>query len=220
MRKILLVSSILLGAVVATPASAQADDVAPVAPAMVSASYATPARDGDGHYITPNQHLTPAEATWYLRSALNVAALNCRDAREPQTVAEYNGLLHSQSATLAAANDAVNASYRMHYGKAWENAHEHAMTKVYNFFAQPPAHDAFCAVAEQMLDEVATIAPVDFAGYAIAALPRLEAPFTEFYARYDQYRDAMAAWQARHGAPVMAAAAPVAVASAPTLARR
>lgn len=224
----------------ATPAAAQfaeaplpdsapeAMDAMPRPPAVVAASFATPARDAAGRYLTPNRDLTADEAVWHLRVALNVAALGCRDRDEAATVAAYNGLLASARDQLAGAQTAVAAVYRVRYGAAAQARNDDAMTRLYNFFAQPTGHDAFCAAAKSVLAEAATVEPGALASFAAAALPRLEAPFTAFFAAWDSYRAALAQWQGRHAAatelaaatsvpaPVLAAAvaAPVVVAAA------
>ena len=71
------------------------------------------------------------------------------------------------------------------------------MTRVYNFFAQPTAKQAFCATARDVLAEVNGVSPQFFAAFAAEALPRLEAPFIAFYRRYEAYQTAYAAWRNR-----------------------
>jgi hypothetical protein len=144
-----------IGMLVATPAAAQSFQ-----PAVVSTQ------------------LPPLEALWHLRAALNVAALGCRDADEAITVASYNSLIRNQTLTLAAANDAVSARYKAQYGANWENARERDMTKLYNFFAQPSAARDFCTAAKTTLSQIQSVGAQDLPGFALAALPMLEAPFT------------------------------------------
>lgn len=126
---------------------------------------------------SPNRGLSPDQAAWHTRAALNVAALACRDREEAQTVAAYNQLLRRQTRPLADADAAVKADFRARLGEAWETAHETQMTRVYNFFAQPAARAGFCTAARAVLREAGRIEPVAFRDYAAAALPRLEAPF-------------------------------------------
>lgn len=136
-----------------------------------------------------------AETVWALRSALNVAALGCRGPEEASTVAGYNAMLATEKTELAEALAAVSAGYKARYGAAWQARFDDAMTRAYNHWASPGAHDGFCAAAEAALRDVATVEPSDFAAFAAAALPQLEAPFA---------------------APmVVAAAAPAAPAAAP-----
>lgn len=189
------------------PAAAQFREAAPVAPVGSAPNQAIPARDSLGRYATPNSDLGPDETSWHVRAALNVAALGCRDAAETQTVAAYNRLLRAQRETLASADTVVKAAYRARHGADWENAHDRQMTRVYNFFAQPTGHDGFCAAAREVLDRAATVTPAQYADFAAEALPRLEAPFTDFYRAYETYRVEYAAWQRGDHAPVQVASA-------------
>lgn len=121
--------------------------------------------------------LAPLETVWHFRAALNVAALGCRDADEATTVAAYNHLLHREDAVLGQANDAITRRYQAQYGAHWEDAREHEMTQLYNFFAQPAAQAEFCATAKQVLARAEDVAPADLPAFARASLAQLEAPF-------------------------------------------
>lgn len=203
---LLLATTILLAGCAARPEPVAVAPIAPpplvaaaampVPPAGSSASLALPPRTADGGWATPNHGLTPAAAAWHLRAALNVAALGCRDAQEPQTVADYNALLAAKRAVLATADAAVRADYRARFGTGWQDAHDDAMTRVYNFWALPPVHAAFCAEARAVLAEAVAASPDTFAAMAPAALARVEAPFTAFFDGYGRYQVAMADWRA------------------------
>lgn len=191
-------------------AAAQALDSAPRPPEGAAANQSVPLHDATGVYATPNRGIGGDETSWHLRAALNVAALGCRDAAEAETIAHYNAMIAHHRAPLAAADAGVKAAYRTRFGARWESEHDARMTRVYNFFAQPPAQRRFCSVAREILAEVEQVAPERFGMYAAEALPRIEAPFTDFYRAYDEYRLAHAAWQARGTAPrtMVAAMAP------------
>jgi hypothetical protein len=193
-----LVSVAALSCAAPALAQAPADDPAPVRPADMADSFVAPARDADGAYATPNRKLTADEATWHMRVALNVAALGCRDAEEAATVASYNLMLAEKKEALTAAGDGMAAAYRERFGAAWQARHDDNMTRLYNFWAQPPAHKGFCAAARQVLREVATVEPGALQGYATSALATLEAPFLTAFAAAENYHSAMAAWRARH----------------------
>lgn len=167
----------------------------PMPPAGAAPNQLIPGRDAAGNYLTPNQKLSRDETSWHVRAALNVAALGCRDAAEFETVAAYNRLLRQHRATLAAADAGVKSLYRIRHGADWESTHDRQMTRVYNFFAQPTAHDGFCRAAREVFAEIDGVPPAQFADFAAGALPRLEAPFTDFYREYDAWRTAHAAWQ-------------------------
>lgn len=121
--------------------------------------------------------LTSAETVWHMRAALNVAALGCRGPEEAATVAGYNALLAAERAALAEAAEGAAARYRSRFGAAWQARFDDDMTRLYNFWAQPRAHDGFCAVAQGVLRDAAVVEPADFGAFAAAALPRLEQPF-------------------------------------------
>jgi hypothetical protein len=171
----------------------------PVAPAILAANYTTPPRAADGRYITINRGLSAAETVWHLRAALNVAALGCRGPEESGTIAAYNSLLARQKTGLAQAYKLVQAEHKARFGTAWQNEHDQRMTRVYNFFSQIQAHDAFCAASSDVLARAPGVAPEALQSFADAALGELEAPFTTFYAAWDDYRVQLASWDARYG---------------------
>lgn len=184
----------------AIPAHAQYrtdEGVRPLPPTGSAPNQLVPAVAADGNYATINRGISRDQAAWHVRAALNVAALGCRDEAERETVAAYNALLSRHKGPLAAADAAVKAQYRVRYGAGWDSRHDRDMTRVYNFFAQPPAQTRFCHVARDVLAEARGVSPDRFAAFAADALPRLEAPFTDFYRDYDAWRIADRAWQGR-----------------------
>lgn len=216
------VTAVLAGLFVAGPLAAQeggaaaqsAEEAAPAPIEGVAASFRAPPRDVSGAYMTPNRDLSADETTWHVRVALNVAALACRGDGEAATVAAYNAMLAKDAAPLAAASAGMALRYQAKYGAQWQSRNDDNMTRLYNFFAQTVAQREFCAAAQAALVEANAVDPVDFSRFAAVALPRLEAPFLAFYARYDGYRSAVAAFEERH-APriVIATAAPVPMAT-------
>lgn len=180
----------------------------PTLPAGIPATLNVPPVGADGVYRTINYGLGGADAVWHVRSALNVAALACRGAGEGAIIAAYNALLKTQRKPLATALKTIEARYRTERGKGWQAEHDVHMTKLYNFFAQPAAQQAFCTVAASVVAEAGTVAPGDFAAFSERALPSLEAPFTAVYSAYDGYRRDLAAWQATYGNVAYAAATP------------
>ena len=123
-----------------------------------------------------NRDLSPAATLWHLRVALNVAALACRGGAELQIIADYNALLRAQTVPLAAAQTALAAEYKRRGGD-WQDAQDDAMTRLYNFFSQAQARDAFCAAASDVLARTRTLAEPDVGGFAQASLLVLDAPF-------------------------------------------
>lgn len=189
---------LLLAGCAQRPAETVAAAPAPIAPVAraampkpplgAAANLTIPMQLPEGGYATPNRPTSPAAAVWHLRVALNVAALGCRDS---QTILPgYNALLGAQKRGFADAHKAIARDY----GDA--ASFDTAMTRLYNYFAQPPAQNRFCASAEAVLAEAATVPAAGFADFAARTLPQLDRPFTEFYAAYDRYRSDLAAWQA------------------------
>lgn len=178
-------------------------------PRGASPHLVTPAIDALGVRRTINAGISPAQTTWNLRSAYNVAALNCLQPKHAQIVANYREFLRVQSKTLAAANKAVDQEFKAKHGTRFIPPREAYMTQVYNYFALPPTLPSFCDAALAMSAEAATVKPADFAGFAARSLPRLEQVFLQFYTSYDQYRDDLSAWQSKYMAP--GTLAPVAI---------
>jgi hypothetical protein len=175
------------------PAPAPTQTAAPRAPDGAAANLTIPARLADGSYATPNRTASAAAAPWHLRAAFNVAALNCNDlALAPA----YNQFLKAHRNALKAAHHALAREY----GNA--SAFDPAMTRLYNYFAQPPVMGQFCATAAPLLHQVAALPAAELPAVAPAALAQIDRPFTDFYARYDAWRVDLAAWRAG-GVPAM-----------------
>ncbi|HEY0621656.1 hypothetical protein [Sphingomonas sp.] len=172
----------------------------PLPPEGAAAGLTIPAKLADGSYATPNRNVSAAGAVWHLRAAFNVAALSCPDAT---LAAAYNRLLAGHRQALAAAHRTLTAE---HGGMA---SFDPAMTRLYNYFAQPPVLPRFCAQAGPLLHQAAALSAGSLDGFAPAALAAIDRPFGDFYARYDAYRTDLAAWRAgTPAAPRLAATAP------------
>lgn len=159
-----------------------------------------PARDVSGRRQSINADLTAAQTTWNLRSALNVAALNCREPRYAPILPAYTAFLQTQAKRLAATNRALDAEFRRNYGATAREVRDSYMTQVYNYFALPPTLPDFCKAALAVSSELPLVAPADLDTFAASALPRLDAVFESFFRAFDQYRIDVAAWDARYGA--------------------
>ncbi|MFZ3483238.1 hypothetical protein [Sphingomonas sp. 3-13AW] len=182
------------------PAPAPAPAPMPTPPSGSATGLNTPTALPDGSYPTPNRALSSAGAVWHLRSALNVAALQC-NVSDPSVVAQYNALIKTQAKTLAAAYKALSGEYRKGGGD-WEDRFDDSMTRVYNFFAQPPVQKAFCDRAVPMMTAAAALPAGGFESFAAGALAQLDQPFVDFYRRYDMYRVELAAWKSGGQSPI------------------
>ena len=166
------------------PAPVVAYTPPPVAAAPAFGGYGNlqvPPRLADGSYATPNRNLSAAAMIWHLRAGLNVAALGCRDADEAALVASYNAL-------LARHRDEFAAAYRA-LGQETGNvaAFDTAMTRLYNYYALPPAQSGLCAAARAVLVDASAVAPGALGQFAPTALARLDDPYVAVFAKQDAW---------------------------------
>lgn len=172
------------------PAPLPTQTAAPRAPDGAATNLAIPERLADGSYATPNRNASAAAAAWHLRAAFNVAALNCND---PALAPAYNQFLKAHRGPLKDAHHALTREY------GDTASFDPAMTRLYNYFAQPPVMAQFCTTAAPLLHQLAALPAADLPGVAPAALAQIDRPFTDFYARYDAWRADLAAWRAGVG---------------------
>ena len=193
----------------------------PVPPNGAAPETIIPAVAYDGVRQTVNANLSTAQTTWNLRSGLNVAALNCLDPQFVPILDAYKLFLDRHEKQLAATNRALDREFRERYGADSQTVRDSYMTQVYNYFALPPAQDAFCAAALQLSQNYLLAPPEDLDAFAANALPLLDAAFLKFFTDFETYRVAAAAWDARYGpiyvrpATSLAAAAPIQAPVAP-----
>lgn len=171
----------------------------PVPPEYTTPNLAYPPLGADGLRQSVNRNISPAQTTWNLRSGLNVAALNCLDAKHAPVLANYRAFLKAHAKTLRATNAKVDAEWRAKYGPGFVKAREKYMTEVYNHYAIPPVKPAFCDAALAVSNDSRTIKPTELDAFAARSLPNLEIVFDDFFKRFDQYRADMAAWETRWG---------------------
>ena len=104
---------------VAAPAPVVYIPPRPLPPLGASAGLFVPPVGPDGVRQTINAKLTPAQTIWNVRSAYNVAALNCLKAEHAEILTHYKTFLKNQAKGLKAANTAVDADFRKRYGSAF-----------------------------------------------------------------------------------------------------
>ena len=177
----------------------------PTPPFGALPNLAVPAVGADGVRATVNAHLSEAQTLWNMRSALNVAALNCNGPRYAALVPAYRQFLKRHRAVLSAANKAVDGEYQARFGKQFVTQRESYETQVYNYFAFPQTMSDFCDAALAISSSVGAVTPTELPAFSRQSLPTVEAVFERFYAAYDQYRGALAAWEARYGGRISAA---------------
>lgn len=91
---------------------------------------------------------TPADLraalVWHMRSALNVAALQCDFEPTLLTVSNYNAMLAHHKAELASAFDGVSAYFKRTRGKSWQKELDQYGTRIYSAYSTVQAQRGFC----------------------------------------------------------------------------
>jgi hypothetical protein len=172
----------------------------PYPPYGASPNYVAPAIGPNGQHITINTGISPNQVTWNMRSAFNVAALNCLQPQHVQILDGYKHLLTTHKKKLWDVNLKVDAEFRSKYGARFVAPREGYMTQVYNYFAFPPTIAKFCDAVQAMSLESMTVKSADLDAFAARSLPALEVVFEEFFDSYDKYKLDLAAWDAKYGA--------------------
>lgn len=189
----------------------------PMPPDGASDAIEVPPLGADALRVSVNRNISPVQMLWNLRSAYNVAALNCNGPRHADILARYRAFLTVNAKVLKAANKAVDAEFRQKYGARFIAPREAYMTAVYNHFALPPTLDGFCDAVLAVSRDAQLVKPADLQAFAVASLPNIEVVFDDFYRRYDKYRADLALWQAQYGQSTSAAPPPAV--TPPTAAR-
>lgn len=151
--------------------------------------------------MTPNVNLSAEQALWQLRIALNVAALNCRGPDEAVLVANYTRFLNTNRAAIARAERWVIADQGRRAGTNGIAARDALSTRLYNYFAQPPAQRSFCATATAVTAAAAAEPTASILTFSAARITEVDQPFVDFYAAYDRYLADLAQWRAEQPAP-------------------
>ena len=185
----------------------------PRPPLGAPTTLSVPPLDALGVRHTINFGITPAQTVWNLRSAYNVAALNCQKPEHAAILEGYKVFLKVNAKQLTAANREVDKEFNTAKGRSFVRAREAYMTQVYNYYALPPTLSAFCDAALAISQDAAAVSPKELDSFAVQSMARFERVFLDFYNSYEQYRTDLAAWQSRYApAPaVTAATAPAAV---------
>ena len=176
----------------------------PVPPMGASDNLAIPSVDASGLRQSVNRGITPAQTLWNLRSAFNVAALNCNSPAHAAILPRYKAFLKANGKVLSATNKKVDAEFKARYGAKFSAPREEYMTSVYNHFALPPVTPAFCNAVLAMSADALTVKPAGLEAFAGSGLPSIEVVYDDFYRRYETYRAELAEWQARYDPPAPA----------------
>lgn len=171
----------------------------PTAPAGAFATMAVPQMAENGVRQTVNYGISDEQKLWNVRSGLNVAALNCRSNEHISLADNYRAFLQKHRRQLSRTNRDLASQYRAEHGRRYRDAQDAYMTRVYNYFALPPALPAFCDVAHEIGQEIVNVPSGQLHIFTESALPRMEAVYEEFFSAYEKYRVDLAAWEAQYG---------------------
>jgi hypothetical protein len=161
-----------------------------------------PSRGPDGQRVTVNSNLNDDQLVWNLRSAWNVAALNCLAPEYEPILTGYRAFLSKNVRALKAVNDRIEKTYTSRHKVRRDAmvARDGYTTQVYNFFAEPAARAGFCRAALDMANRAATAPASDPLTFARANFAGLLQPFEQFFDEYEAYQRASAEWDAKWGA--------------------
>lgn len=180
----------------------------PMPPMGASPNLVVPAMTPTGVRQTINTGASQTQVLWNLRSAYNVAALNCQQPQHAPILANYKTFLTAHAKTLTAANRKVDQEFKTRYGASFIRPREAYMTQVYNFYALPPTLLNFCDAALAVSNESQSVKSADLEAFAAQSLPRLDRVFENFYLSYEQYRTDLSAWKTRYTPPTVVTLAP------------
>lgn len=178
----------------------------PMPPAGASGNLTIPPLDASGLRQSVNRNISPTQMLWNLRSAFNVAALNCSDPKHAEILPRYKVFLKTYAKALTATNRKVDAEFKARYGAKFTAPREAYMTSVYNHFALPPAMNEFCNATLAVTGDMTAMKPAELEAFALRSLPSIEIVYDDFYRRYEKYRLDLAEWNARYGTPPAPAA--------------
>ena len=96
----------------------------PMPPMGASPNLVVPALLPNGVRQTVNASASPVQKLWNLRSAYNVAALNCQQPQHAPILANYKTFLTEHVKTLAATNRKVDSEFKSRYGASFVRSRE------------------------------------------------------------------------------------------------
>lgn len=174
----------------------------PLPPGGAHYVMAIPAKGPDGRRITVNSNLSDDQLVWNLRSAWNVAALNCLAPEYEPILAGYRTFLTRNARALKGVNDRLEQSYQSRYRVRRDAivARDGYTTQVYNFFAEPAARAGFCRATLDMANRLGAAPAADPLTIARNNFQGLLQPFDQFFDEYEVYQRASAEWDAKWGA--------------------
>ena len=173
--------------------------IRPLPPLGAAPNLILPPLASDGTRITINSGLSSKQALWNLRSAYNVAALNCQNPIYQPLSNNYAQFLKANKKQLASVYKDLDKQFKKDHGEKYIQTREVFQTQVYNYFAFPPVLPAFCNAMTTIGMELSAIPAKSLEEQAPLELARLERVYQDFYLRYAQYSSDVAAWDAQYG---------------------
>ena len=183
----------------AAPPLVSVPPLRPTPPFSASLYTEIPQRDALGNRQTINTGITSTETLWNLRSAWNVAALNCLSGRYQAIGEGYRLLLENHESALSAANTELDAQFRRDFGGNFKRTRDSHSTRVYNYFALPPARTYFCEALLDTANRYQAAPPEDISSFAAAELAQIERAFDRFYGEFEQYQSDVVTWDNVYG---------------------
>lgn len=190
---------VLQTAQLAPPPLVTVPPLRPAPPFGASLETLVPGRDALGGRQTVNSGITTPQAVWNLRSAWNVAALNCIEPRYASIIDGYRMLLENNDSSLTALNRSLDAQYRGEFGREANAVRDRYSTQVYNYFALPPAQTYFCEAVLATSGRYNAAPPSDLEAFALVELPQIEASLFRFFGDFEQFRVDRQAWTDVYG---------------------
>lgn len=177
----------------------------PMPPLGAAPNLVLPPLAADGTRLTINTALSSKQALWNLRSAYNVAALNCQSPQHLAMAANYAAFLKANKKLLASVYKDLDKEFKKIHGAAgYIQKREVYQTQVYNYFAFPPVRPAFCDAMQTIGLGLGTIPSKSLEAQAPLELAKLEKLYQDFYVSYGKYRTDLAAWEAVYAPPAPA----------------
>ena len=173
----------------------------PIPPDGAAPSVVVPPIGPDGLRKSVARGASPTQNLWNLRSAWNVASLDCPLPQYQGVSDGYSAFLTGNVAMLSAAHATTDDEFRARFGAHASIQHETYMTQLYNHYALPPTKAKFCDAVAAMAASVAAAPPADWRAFATTQIAQIELVFDDFYTRFAQWQADAAAWDAKYAPP-------------------
>ncbi len=182
----------------------------PLPPAGAATTMMVPSVGLDGVRQTPNRGISRDESIWHLRSAINVAALNCQGPVWNKIADNYNSYIKLHKTRLTSASRTVDGEYKVRYpGQNGLRVRDTKMTDLYNYFSLPTVKREYCDAALAKSQELLTIPSATLPEYSIGALGDIDGIFIRFFNAYAQYQRDLADWNQKYAPPPALVSDPV-----------